>query len=268
MERSDVLEMLDQLKLFGMHAAFDEAMTAGLKRKHSVQQIIGELLRAEIAEKQARSMKYQLTIAKLPLAKELADFRFADTPVNEALVRDLAAGAFLAQQRLPELARQILQVIVDQLHDTMARVREIELRLTRWHRQSQLSRLLATVPGVGIMGASAIAATVVDPSLFRSAREFAAWLDDTAAEFEWRQGTSGTHQQARRQIYPQPADRRRGRCSASCAQSTDTGRRVGSRHDGAQADQGRRRSVGQQDRSYRVGGDDAGDGYRAKQVLG
>jgi transposase len=172
------------------------------------------------------------------------------------------------QERLPELARQILQVIVDQLHDTMARVREIELRLTRWHRQSQLSRLLATVPGVGIMGASAIAATVVDPSLFRSAREFAAWLDDTAAEFEWRQGTSGTHQQARRQIYPQPADRRRGRCSASCAQSTDTGRRVGSRHDGAQADQGRRRSVGQQDRSYRVGGDDAGDGYRAKQVLG
>ena len=99
MERSDVLEMLDQLKLFGMHAAFDEVMAAGLKRKHSVQQIIGELLRAEIAEKQARSIKYQLTIAKLPLAKELADFRFADTPVNEALLRDLATGAFLAQQR-------------------------------------------------------------------------------------------------------------------------------------------------------------------------
>jgi transposase len=83
------------------------------------------------------------------------------------------------QKRLPELARQILQLIVDQLHDTMARVREIELRLTRWHRQSQLSRLLATVPGVGIMGASAIAATVVDPSLFRSGREFAAWLGMT-----------------------------------------------------------------------------------------
>ena len=99
MERTEVLEMLDQLKLFGMHAAFDEVMAVGLKRKHSVQQIIGELLRAEIAEKQARSIKYQLTIAKLPLAKELADFRFADTPVNEALLRDLATGAFLAQQR-------------------------------------------------------------------------------------------------------------------------------------------------------------------------
>ena len=90
------------------------------------------------------------------------------------------------QERLPELARQILRLIVDQLHDTMARVREIELRLTRWHRQSQVSRLLATVPGVGIMGASAIAATVADPSLFRSGREFAAWLGMTP-----RQNSSG-----------------------------------------------------------------------------
>jgi DNA replication protein DnaC len=99
MERTEVLHMLDQLKLFGMRAAFDEVLAAGLKRRHSLQQIIGELLHAEIAEKQARSIKYQLTIAKLPLAKELADFRFADTPVNEVLVRELASGAFLAQQR-------------------------------------------------------------------------------------------------------------------------------------------------------------------------
>jgi transposase len=82
------------------------------------------------------------------------------------------------QERLPELA-QILQLIVDQLHGTMARVREVELRLTQWHRQNQASQLLATVPGVGIMGASAIAATVADPSLFRSGREFAAWLGMT-----------------------------------------------------------------------------------------
>jgi transposase len=90
------------------------------------------------------------------------------------------------QGRLPELARSILQLIVDQLHDTMARVREIEVRLTKWHRQSTCSLLLATVPGVGIMGASAIAATVTDPSLFRSGREFAAWLGMTP-----RQNPSG-----------------------------------------------------------------------------
>ena len=99
MERSEILHMLETLKLFGMRAAFDETLSAGLKRKHSAQQIIGELLRAEIADKQARSIKYQMTIAKLPLAKELADFRFGDSPVHEALVRELATGAFLAQQR-------------------------------------------------------------------------------------------------------------------------------------------------------------------------
>ena len=47
------------------------------------------------------------------------------------------------QERLPELARSILQLIVDQLHDTMARVREIELRLAKWHRQSRVSQSLA-----------------------------------------------------------------------------------------------------------------------------
>jgi DNA replication protein DnaC len=64
-----------------------------------VPQIIGDLLQAEIAEKQARSIKYQIAIARLPLAKELATFDFTGTPVNEALVRDLATGAFLQHQR-------------------------------------------------------------------------------------------------------------------------------------------------------------------------
>jgi DNA replication protein DnaC len=60
---------------------------------------IGDLLKAEIDEKEARSIKYQMTIAKLPLAKEIADFDFAATPINEVLVKDLATGGFLAQQR-------------------------------------------------------------------------------------------------------------------------------------------------------------------------
>ena len=90
------------------------------------------------------------------------------------------------QARLPELARSILQTIVDQLRDTMSRVREIEVRLTRWHTDSKVSRLLATIPGIGVLGATAIAATVTDPSLFRSGREFAAWLGMTP-----RQNSSG-----------------------------------------------------------------------------
>src|SRR5256885_17118079 len=82
-----------------MKAAFDEIMATAIKRQHEPQRIVGDLLNAEINEKQARSIKYQLTIAKLPLAKDLADFGFEGTPINKTLVSELADGAFLAQQR-------------------------------------------------------------------------------------------------------------------------------------------------------------------------
>ena len=99
MERTEVLELMSTLKLFGMRAAYDEVMASGIKRRHEPPRIVGDLLSAEIAEKQARSIKYQLTIAKLPLAKDIDDFTFAGTPINETLVRELATGTFLAQQR-------------------------------------------------------------------------------------------------------------------------------------------------------------------------
>ena len=99
MERHEILDMMRELKLAGMRAAFDEVVATGLKRQKPVPRIIGELLQAEIAEKQARSIKYQLAIAKLPLAKDLDEFDFAGTPINEALVRDLATGRFIAEQR-------------------------------------------------------------------------------------------------------------------------------------------------------------------------
>src|ERR1700720_1915078 len=99
MERTKILELMSRLKLYGMRAAYDEVMTTGIKRRHEPPRIVGDLLSAEIAEEQARSIKYQLTIAKLPLAKDIEDFDFAGTPVNEALVRDPASGAFLTEQR-------------------------------------------------------------------------------------------------------------------------------------------------------------------------
>jgi len=99
MERTEVLDMMGGLKLYGMKAAYDETLATALKRKHEPQRFVGDLLRAEIAEKQARSIKYQLTIAKLPLAKDIDDFTFKGTPINEGLVRDLASGGFIAQQR-------------------------------------------------------------------------------------------------------------------------------------------------------------------------
>jgi DNA replication protein DnaC len=99
MERTHILDLMGSLKLYGMRAAFDEVMSHAVKRQHEPPRVVGDLLKAEIAEKQARSIKYQLTSAKLPLAKDLPDFQFEGTPINDALVKDLAGGGFLAQQR-------------------------------------------------------------------------------------------------------------------------------------------------------------------------
>ena len=99
MERHDLLALMAKLKLAGMRAAYDDIMRDGLKRQRSVQQILGDLLSAEVAEKEARSISYQIGAAKLPLAKELTEFTFTGSPVNEALVRDLHGGGFLETQR-------------------------------------------------------------------------------------------------------------------------------------------------------------------------
>jgi DNA replication protein DnaC len=90
---------MGNLKLYGMRNAYDEIMATGIKRQHEPPRIVGELLSAEIAEKQARSIKYQMTLAKLPLAKDIDDFDFTGTPINEALVRELTGGTFVADQR-------------------------------------------------------------------------------------------------------------------------------------------------------------------------
>ena len=87
------------LKLYGMRSAYDEVMAAGIKRQHEPPRIVGDLLQSEIAEKQARSIRYQMTIAKLPLAKDLDEFNFGGTPINESLVKELASGSFVADQR-------------------------------------------------------------------------------------------------------------------------------------------------------------------------
>jgi transposase len=81
-----------------------------------------------------------------------------------------------ADSVLPPLAQRARAPLVDQLIDLQPRIRALEAELLAWHRQSQESRRLETIPGVGYITATALAATVTDPSLFRSGREFAAWL--------------------------------------------------------------------------------------------
>src|SRR6201992_540927 len=99
MERTEVLDMMGTLKLFGMKTAYDETLATAIKRKHEPQRFVGDLLKGEIPEKRPRAIRYQMTIAKLPLAKDVDDFAFKGTPINESLVRDLAGGNFVVQQR-------------------------------------------------------------------------------------------------------------------------------------------------------------------------
>ena len=99
MERSEIFDMLGTLQLAGMRAAYDDIVTAGVKRQHGVEKVIGALLKAEIAAKHARSINYQMGIAKLPLAKELAELSFDGTPINAGLIEQISSGAFLETKR-------------------------------------------------------------------------------------------------------------------------------------------------------------------------
>ena len=99
MHRAELMELMGTLKLAGMRSQFDDIINRARKRQRSTEEVLGELFKAEVVDKQTRSIRYQLGIAKLPLAKELSDFMFDDTPINDVLIRDLATGEFLTQQR-------------------------------------------------------------------------------------------------------------------------------------------------------------------------
>ena len=77
---------------------------------------------------------------------------------------------------LPDLARSALLMLAEQLEALAVQIHALERRLLVWHRQDEASQRLATIPGVGIITATALAASVTDPGLFRSGREFAAFL--------------------------------------------------------------------------------------------
>jgi DNA replication protein DnaC len=88
-----------QLGLKGMAGAFDEAVTTGLQRGRTATEILADLIKAETLHRQAASIRYRLTAARLPVIKDLASFSFEGTPINEPLVRSLHDGAFLANHR-------------------------------------------------------------------------------------------------------------------------------------------------------------------------
>lgn len=77
---------------------------------------------------------------------------------------------------LPEVARSALLALAVQLDSLATEVRNIERQLMAWHRQSAASQRLETIPGVGLITATALAASVPDPTVFKSGRQFAAYL--------------------------------------------------------------------------------------------
>jgi transposase len=87
-----------------------------------------------------------------------------------AIVRDDTDG------RVPDIARQMLQLIAEEIDELRMRIAAVEAQVLVWHKNNAVCQRLATIPGIGPIIATAIAATVPDPIVFRSGREFAAWL--------------------------------------------------------------------------------------------
>ena len=80
------------------------------------------------------------------------------------------------QASLPELARSAIRRLIGQIEEVAEQLRSAETEIVAWCRSDAASRRLLTIPGIGPITASAIAAAVPDPTLFRSGRQFAAWL--------------------------------------------------------------------------------------------
>jgi DNA replication protein DnaC len=98
MLRDDILTCMGELKLTGMIAAYDEAVALGLKKRSTPEKILHELLLAEAAHRQARSISYRLGLAKFPVAKDLDSFDWAALPKEETRLRALSEGAFLVNR--------------------------------------------------------------------------------------------------------------------------------------------------------------------------
>jgi DNA replication protein DnaC len=90
-----VVVMLRGLKMFGMAQAVGELIEQGAPAFDAAVPILSQLLKAEMAEREVRSISYQIKAARFPAYKDLAGFDFAASEVNEALIRQLHRGDFM-----------------------------------------------------------------------------------------------------------------------------------------------------------------------------
>jgi DNA replication protein DnaC len=85
--RDRLMDAIGTLGLYGMKATFDEILATGIKNRATPDKILCDLLEAELAERQVRSIRYRLGLAKFPVDKDLDRFDFTASPVNEMQVR-------------------------------------------------------------------------------------------------------------------------------------------------------------------------------------
>jgi transposase len=136
------------------------------------------------AEQQGRLMQHrtrdllmrQQTQVINALRAHLAELGIVAAQGREGLKQLLAIIADEKDARLPIDARASLIVLAAQLQALQTMIGSIERRLIVQHRANEASKRLECIHGIGVIGASAIAATVTDPKAFRSGRDFAAWV--------------------------------------------------------------------------------------------
>jgi transposase len=117
----------------------------------------------------------QRTMAANALRAHLAEFGLIANPGLGHLAT-LAEQALSDRDALPPYARTALETLIRQIVALTGEIATLDQQIASWHAESEASRRLATIPGLGIITATAIAATVTDADQFNSGRQFAAWL--------------------------------------------------------------------------------------------
>ena len=97
MQHDAMIASLRTIKLYGMAQAVDELARQGSPAYQDAQEILGTLLKAEMAEREVRSIAYQMKAARFPAYRDLSRFDFAQSVVNEALIRQLHRCEFMDQ---------------------------------------------------------------------------------------------------------------------------------------------------------------------------
>lgn len=117
----------------------------------------------------------QRTMTANALRAHLAEFGLVANP-GVANLAKLAQQALSDEGALPSYAHTALEILIRQIMVVSDEIAALDQQLLAWHTQNEASRRLAAIPGLGVITATAIAATVTDPDQFRSGRQFAAWL--------------------------------------------------------------------------------------------